>query len=131
MRSLNLPWAALLAAATIVLGTLFRWVNVLFVSVNGIELGDGKLVLALALTSATLLIASARRRWAVIVAGVAGLGSLGVTAYDAIRISAFHKHIFGASVDATAGVGLWIDVIASALLVAAIAWHLQVQRGTS
>jgi hypothetical protein len=128
----GLLWLALLAAVLVAIGTLLSWVSVLFFSVNGIQTDDGKLVLAGAVGAAICMAVSIRSPAAsgwYILGGLLGLASFGISLYDLIRVfTASHGDFFGASVGASPGVGLWLDVVAGAGLVAAVVRHWQGNR---
>jgi hypothetical protein len=112
---------ALAAAAAAFIGSLMPWVSIGIISANGTD-GDGKIVLFGALIPAGLLMASTRggRRY-LIVGEIAALICLATSLYDTIHVSQDHAEIFGGTISASVGSGLWLDLIASAVLVGAIA----------
>lgn len=120
-------WVALAAAIAVAIGTLLPWASVLIFSVNGTQTGDGRLVLGGAVIAGiffgiTWRASGPSRLY--LIGGAFGLGSFGVSIYDIVRIlTADQGTFFGARVGASPGSGLWIDVIAGAVLVGAVIKH--------
>jgi hypothetical protein len=111
---------ALAAAAAAFVGSLMPWVSIGIISANGSD-GDGKIVLFGSLISAGLLMASTRggKRY-LIIGGIAALICFATSLYDTIHVSQDHTEIFGDTISASVGSGLWLDLIASTVLVGAI-----------
>jgi hypothetical protein len=115
---------ALVAAGLTFVGTLLPWVTVAVFSANGTQTDDGKLVLVASLVAAALIATAARpgRRF-YLLGGIAGLVCFGTSLYDTIHIFADRTEVFGETIGASPGGGLWLDVIASATLIGAVVKH--------
>lgn len=121
-------WVALIASAVIIFGTLMPWVTVLAFSANGTQTGDGKLVLVLGVLAAVTIAASWRLPWTLWAAALVGVASLAASLYDTIHVSMQHTKVFGDRISASPGAGLWLDLIASAVLVGALVVHYRARH---
>jgi len=113
-------WVALGAAAATVFGTLLPWVSVLVFSVNGIQTGDGKVVLVCGLLAAGFIAGSSRRPRLYLGGGVFGLICFGTSLYDLVRVFGDRSDFFDESIGASPGAGLWVALLGSGVLVGAV-----------
>jgi hypothetical protein len=111
---------ALIAAALTVFGTLLPWVSVLVFSVNGIQTGDGKVVLVGALLAGAFVAASSRRPRLYLVGGGFGVICFATSLYDLIRVFGDRSDFFDESIGASPGAGLWMALLSSGVLVGAV-----------
>jgi hypothetical protein len=113
-------WLAFGSALAVVIGTLMPWINVWIISVSGVQTSDGKVVLVGGLLAGALVFGTRRVTQLYLAAGVCGLACLGTCLYDAVRVFA---HADDLPAGSGVGAGLWISLIASGILVAAVVKH--------
>jgi hypothetical protein len=105
-------------AGAVVVGTLGTWATALFITISGLDTGDGKVVavvgaIALCVTLAAVFRGKPRPRVAMTLAGIAGLITAAICIYDVSQLSQ-ETDWFGESVQiSSAGWGLWLSLLAS------------------
>ena len=112
------------SAGLMVVGAVAPWVRVMYVSVSGVDAGEGWVVIAAAALAGAMLYVAAQRRdsWPPLVSAGAGLLGLAVAAVDAIELARGTYHPLGVFLrdDAVSpGWGLFLVAVASAGVVAA------------
>lgn len=126
-------WIALGGAVLVMAGTLFSWASIIGIGVNGVQTGDGKVMLALgALALVSVLLVPRRGTGKFIYsAGLFGLASLALSIYEIINLSSESVKFFGATIHPTVGFGLWLNLVASVGLLVGVVLHVRTSRSFS
>jgi hypothetical protein len=106
--------------AVIIIGTLLPWASIAIFTVNGTQTADGKLLLVVAIGTAFLVAASARSTGLLVLAVLAGLGCGAISVIDLVHITRVLDSTDSDAIGGSAGVGLWLDALGSAVLVGAL-----------
>ena len=127
MKSAAAVWTAFGAAIAIILGSFLPWASVIGLSANGTS-GDGRITLfagVVALVGVLVYLRTTVEKTAsklLVKVGVplAFLVALGTSVYDTINVSTTHAQVFGSTISASVGAGLWLVLLAS--IVGCTAW---------